>query len=59
MRYLVTLQAADGRQLTVNVDARTMQGACTRAERRANRAESGASYRSLCVVVAPFGWKRS
>lgn len=64
MRYLVTLQAANGRETTVPVDARTMEGASSRAERRHNRAEplddSGKrhAWRTRCVIVAPFGWTR-
>lgn len=50
MRYIVTLQAANGRTLTLSVDARTDQGAASRAERRANGAEPDAGYRALHVL---------
>lgn len=64
MRYNVTLMAANGTEVTVPVDARTMEGACSRAERRHNRAcptdDAGKrhNWRSLTVVVAPMGWRR-
>ena len=52
MRHLVTLQAANGRNMTVTVDARTMTGASNRALRRAILAdEQNPGYRE------PMGWR--
>lgn len=63
MRYIVTLVAANGRETVIPVDARTMEGACTRAARRMNRAEPKDAqgypnrWRALAGGVMPMGWR--
>ena len=57
MRHLVTLQAANGRNIVVTVDARTMTGASNRALRRADSAEPGMGWRVLAVDTPSHGWR--